>query len=177
MRRGMRMVMMRKLFAWMRSRYSRFAMSQTLCIDIFSYGLDKDLLEGGLHHFEPDDACAALSGRGEEGLSVGCFAIDTAEFDVRLSTVILRAFDAGMGEEGVVSFKGDLDMISRVTAFNLAHASGEDEMAAGDEGDGVADFLDLVHAVCAEEYGLALLAEVDEGIHEEGGVDGIEAAE
>src|SRR6266853_1115776 len=101
MRSGMRMVMMRKLFARMRSRYSRFATSQTLSIDIFSYGFDEDLLEGGFHDFEAGDAGAALDG------------------------------------------------------------AGENEMTAGDEGDGVADFFDLVHAVGAEEDGLALLAEVD----------------
>src|SRR5258705_10418264 len=177
MRSGMRMVMMRKLFARMRSRYSRFAMSQTLSIDIFSYGFDEDLLEGGLHDFEAGDASAALDGCGEERLGVGAGAVEAMEFYVGLSAVVLRGFDAGMLEERVVSFEGDLDGVSWVTALELAHAAGEDQMAAGDEGDGVADFFDLVHAVGAEEDGLALLAKVDEGVHEEGGVDGIEATE
>src|SRR5258708_40055017 len=104
----MRMVMMRKLFAWMRSRYSRFAMSQILCIDIFSYGLDEDLFEGGLHDFEANDAGAALRGCGEERLRVGRFAVDAVEFDLSLAAVVLHGFDAGMGEEGLVPFKGDL---------------------------------------------------------------------
>ena len=34
-----------------------------------------------------------------------------------------------------------------------------------DEGDGVAELFDLVHAVGGEEDGLALLAQVDEGVH------------
>ena len=173
----MRMVMMRKLFARMRSRYSRFAMSQMLSIDIVSYGLDEDLFEGGLHDFEASDAGAVLDGRGEERLSVGTGAVEAVEFDLGLSAVVLRAFDAGMLEEGVVSLEGDLDAVARVAALDLAHAAGEDEMAARDEGDGVADLFDLIHAVGAEEDGLALLAEVDEGVHEERGVDGIEAAE
>ena len=46
-----------------------------------------------------------------------------------------------------------------------------------DEADVVAELFDLVHAVGGEENGAALLAEVDEGVHEEGGVDGIETAE
>src|SRR5882757_5795231 len=177
MRIGMRMVMMRKLFARMRSRYSRFATSQTLSIDIFSYGFDEDLLEGGLHHFEAGDTGAALDSGGQERLGVGTCAVDAMEFYVGLSAIVLHSFDAGMLEEGVVSFKGDLDAVARIAALDLAHAAGEDEMTAGDEGDGVADFFDLVHAVGAEEDGLALLAEVDEGVHQEGGVDGIEAAE
>src|SRR5713226_8025411 len=177
MRSGMRIVMMRKLFARMRSRYSRFATSQTLSIDIFSYGFDEDLLEGGLHHFEAGDASAALDGGGEERLRVGTGVVGATKFDLGLSAIVLRAFDAGMGEEGIVSFEGDLDTVARIAALDFAHAAGENEMTAGDEGDGVTDFFDLVHAVGAEEDGLALLAEVDESVHEEGRVDGIEAAE
>src|SRR3982074_857715 len=111
MRSGMRMVMMRKLFARMRSRYSRFATSQTLCIDIFSYGFDEDLLEGGLHDFEAGDASAALDGCGEGRLGVGTGSVEAVEFDVGLATVVLRGFDAGMLEEGIVSFEGDLDVV------------------------------------------------------------------
>ena len=50
-------------------------------------------------------------------------------------------------------------------------------MATVDKGDGVAEFFDLVHAVGGEEDRFTLLAEVDERVHEEDGVDGIEAAE
>ena len=49
--------MMRKLLVRTRSRYSRFAMSQTLCIDFASYGVfDEDLFECGLHDLEAGDA-------------------------------------------------------------------------------------------------------------------------
>src|ERR1700746_2474841 len=106
MRTGMRTVMMRKLFARMRSRYSRFATSQTLCIDIFSYGFDEDLLEGGLHDFKAGDSGAALDGRGEERLGVGTGSIHAVEFYIGLSTVVLGRFDAGVLEKGIVSFEG-----------------------------------------------------------------------
>src|SRR6266436_872743 len=125
MRSGMRMVMMRKLFARMRSRYSRFATSQTLSIDIFSYGFDEDLLECGLHYFEAGDASAALDGSGEEWLGVGTGAVEAVEFYVGLSAVVLRGFDAGMLEEGIVSFEGDLNPVAWVAALDLAHAAGE----------------------------------------------------
>ncbi len=46
-----------------------------------------------------------------------------------------------------------------------------------DEADGVAELFDLIHAVGGEEDGAALLAQIDEGVHEERGVDGVEAAE
>src|SRR3984893_16886391 len=107
MRSGMRMVMMRKLFARMRSRYSRFATSQTLSIDIFSYGFDEDLLEGGLHDFEAGDASAALDGGGEEGLGVGTGSVEAVEFYFGLSAIVLCGFDAGVMKEGVVAFEGD----------------------------------------------------------------------
>src|SRR5438309_9247550 len=122
MRTGMRMVMMRKLFARMRSRYSRFATSQTLSIDIFSYGFDEDLLEGGLHDFEAGDASAALDGGGEEGLGVGTGAVEAVEVYIGLSAVVLRGLDAGVLEEGVVSFKGNLNAVAGVAALDLAHA-------------------------------------------------------
>src|SRR5271157_2730007 len=78
MRTGMRIVEMRKALVRTRSRYSRFAMSQTLCIDFASgnsflgfrcYFFDKDLFERGLHDFEASDAGTG-DGCGEEGLAV-----------------------------------------------------------------------------------------------------------
>src|ERR1700727_2785836 len=105
MRSGMRMVIRRKLFARMRSRYSRFAMSQTLCIDIFSYSFDEDLFKRGFHDFEADDSGAALGGCYEERLSVRVCAIDATKLDLRLSTIVLCEFDAGVGEEGIVSLE------------------------------------------------------------------------
>src|SRR5580700_6804016 len=148
----------------MRSRYSRFAISQTLSIDVVSYGLDEDLFKSGLHDFEAGDAGAALDGGGEKGLGVWSEAVEAVKLDLGLAAVVLRGFDAGVGEEGVVALEGDLNAVARIAAFDLAHAAREDEMAARDEGDGVADLLDLIHAVGAEEDGLALLAEVDEGV-------------
>src|SRR5258708_18916739 len=114
MRSGMRMVMRRKLFARMRSRYSRFATSQTLSIDIFSYGFDEDLLEGWLHDFEAGDAGAALDGGGQERLGVGTGAVESVKFYVGLSAIILHSFDAGMCEGGVRFFDRALDAGVRV---------------------------------------------------------------
>src|SRR5947209_8448094 len=67
---GMRRVEMRNALVRTRSRYSRFAMSQTLCIDAVSYGFDKDLFEGGFHEFEAGDACSR-DGLCEKRLCVG----------------------------------------------------------------------------------------------------------
>ena len=67
---GMRMVEMRKALVRTRSRYSRFAMSQTLCIDFASYGLNENLFQGWFHHFEASDA-GFRDGFGQQGLGVG----------------------------------------------------------------------------------------------------------
>ena len=96
-----------KTLARTRSRYSRFAMSQMLSIDIFSYGLDEDLFEGGLHDFETGDAGAALNCSGEEGLGIGADVVDAAKLDLCLAAVVLRGLDGWMGEEGVVALEGD----------------------------------------------------------------------
>ena len=114
---------------------------------------------------ERDSIVELLAYEDIEIVGVGTGAVETVEFYVGLSAVVLRGFDAGMLEEGIVSFEGDLDAIARVAAFDFAHASGQDEMTAGDQGDGVTDFFDLIHTVGAEEDGFALLAKVDEGVH------------
>src|SRR5258708_5529788 len=124
MRIGMRTVMRRKLFARMRSRYSRFATSQTLSIDIFSYGFDEDLFESGLHDFEAGDAGAALNGCGEKRLGGGTGAVEAVEFYVGLAAVVLRGFDAGVLEEGIVSFEGGLNPGARGAGRGPPHASG-----------------------------------------------------
>ena len=55
-------------------------------------------------------------------------------------------------------------------------ASGEDEVAAIDKRDGVAELFDLIHAVGGEEDCSTLIAEVDERVLQERGVDGVKAA-
>ncbi len=74
----MRTVITMKALVRMRSRYSRFAMSQTLCIGFASYGFDEDLFKGGLHDFEAGDAGAAGDGVGEQGLGVGMGTVAVA---------------------------------------------------------------------------------------------------
>src|SRR5258707_208486 len=97
MSNGMRMVEMRKALVRTRSRYSRFAMSQTLCIDFASgdsfrrfrrHFFDKDLFEGGFHDFEAGDAGLG-DGLGEEGLAVVAFV----ELDLGHAVVGLGALD------------------------------------------------------------------------------------
>src|SRR5260370_24235081 len=97
MSNGMRMVEMRKALVRTRSRYSRFAMSQTLCIDFASvnrfpgfccYFFDKDLFEGGFHDFEAGDAGLG-DGLGEEVLDVVAFV----ELDLGHDVVGLGALD------------------------------------------------------------------------------------
>ena len=94
-----------------------------------------------------------------------------------MAGVVLGGLDGGVVEETGVAVEDDVDAVARVAAFDLAHASGEDEVAAIDEGDGVAELFDLVHAVGGEEDGSTLIAEVNEGVLEKRGVDRVEAAE
>ncbi len=94
-----------------------------------------------------------------------------------VSVVVFGGFDAGVLEKGAVALKDDLYAIAGVERFDLAQGAGEDEVSAGDEGDGVAHLFCLIHAVGGEEDGTTLFAEVHEGVLEEDGVDGIEAGE
>src|SRR5271163_2262638 len=92
MRSGIRMVATRNALVRMRSRYSRLAMSQMLCIDVnscrlrglrrFGYLFDEDLFQRRLHHFEASDA-GFDDCRGEERLRVGAFV----ETDLGVPTV------------------------------------------------------------------------------------------
>jgi hypothetical protein len=88
-----------------------------------------------------------------------------------------RSFDGGMLKETGISFKEHLDPVARVMRFDIAHGAGEDEVSIVDERDGVAELFDLVHAMGREKDGAALAAEVDEGVLQNDGVDGIESAE
>ena len=107
---GMRMVVMRKALVRMRSRYSRLAMSQTLCmgfapamarfevdggrrsqcLDAFATDLfDEDLFEGGLHDLEAGDAGAGADGIGEQRLGVGAWCCRaSAELDLGVAGVV-----------------------------------------------------------------------------------------
>src|SRR5260370_42421618 len=175
MSNGMRMVEMRKALVRTRSRYSRFAMSQTLCIDFASvnrfpgfccYFFDKDLFEGGFHDFEAGNAGLG-DGLGEEGLAVVC----VAELDLGAALVVFCLVDGGVVYEGGCGLSVYDDAVVGIAGLDLAHGSGEDEAAVVDEADGVAELLDLVRAVGGEEDGGALVAEVDEGGLQERGVD------
>src|SRR5271154_6768180 len=84
MRIGMRIVMIRKLLAWMRSRYSRFAMSHTLRIGFASYGFDEDLFEGGFHHLKVVDVGAVFD-RGCEKMLRGGIVV---KLDLRVAGVV-----------------------------------------------------------------------------------------
>src|ERR1700727_1565157 len=69
---GIRIVEMRKALVRTRSRYSRFAMSHTLCIDFISYSLNKNLFQRWLHHLKTGDAGFGNS-IGQKRLSIAAF--------------------------------------------------------------------------------------------------------
>ena len=82
-----------------------------------------------------------------------------------------------MLEEAVVALVRDVYAVARVLAFDLAHRSGEDEVPLMDERNLVAHLFNLVHAVRGEENGVSGIAEFDEDVLQERGVDGVEAGE
>src|SRR5580698_10633891 len=169
---GMRMVAMMKALVRMRSRYSRFAISQILCIDFAPDYFDKDVFQARLHDLEAGDA-RLCCGSGKKCLRIGA----VAQLDFGMAAVVLRGLNGGMIEEGSVAFEVHDNAVGGVARLDLAHGAGEDETTVVDEADVVAELFDLIHAMGGEEDGAALLAEVDEGVLEERGVDGIEAAE
>ncbi len=81
------------------------------------------------------------------------------------------------GEERGVAFELDDDAVALVAGLDLAHLAGENGAAVVDEADGVAELLDLVHAMGGEEDGLALLLELDQRALKQRGIDGIETGE
>src|SRR5258708_7462870 len=115
-RTGMRMVEMRKALVRTRSRYSRFAMSQTLCIDFASYGLDKDLFKSGLHDFEAGDAGLGNS-LSEESLAV----IAVVELDLGVALVVFCLVDGGVIEERGITVEVHNDAVVGVAGLDLAH--------------------------------------------------------
>jgi hypothetical protein len=113
MRTGMSTVETMKALVVTRSRYSRRAMSQTLCMDDVSGWIlgglvgdrfDEDLFEGGGGELEAGDT-GVSDGGGEELLGVGA----VAEGDLGVAAVVLRGEDGWVLEEGVVAGEGDLN--------------------------------------------------------------------
>src|ERR1700678_2666379 len=177
---GMRMVATMKALVRMRSRYSRFAISRTLCIDcapgihfavLCCNFFDEDLFEGRLHDLEAGDASLG-DGVRQKLLGIGSIA----QLDLGATAVVLCRLDKSMIEEGGVAFEVERNAIGGIAGFNLAHRAGENEMAIVDEADVVAELFDLIHAMGGEEDGAALVAEIDQSVHEEDRVDGIETA-
>src|ERR1700733_1747947 len=171
MRVGMRMVATMKALVRMRSRYSRFAMSQILCIDFAPDYFDKDVFQAGLHDLEASDTGPCRCGY-EEYLRVGALM----QLDFGVAAVVLHGLDGGMIEEGGIALEVHDNAIGGVAGFDFAHGAGEDEATVMDEADVVAELFDLIHAMGGEEDGPPLLAGVEEGVLEERGVDGIETA-
>src|SRR6185437_7099253 len=116
---GKRIVKKRKAFVRMRSRYSRFAISQTLCIDLASNFFYEYLFERRFLNLEAVDTGAALDSIGEQRLRVGSNSVDRTQLDLRSAAVSLRLFDGRMLKEAGISFKEHLDPIARVMCFDL----------------------------------------------------------
>src|SRR5438045_3226740 len=108
-RMGIMRVEMRKALVRTRSRYSRFAISQTLRIDLISYGFNKDLFESGFLYFEASDA-RSCDGFGEQRLCV-CAIV---KLDLGYAVVVLRSLDGWVIEERGVARENDLDMVDGV---------------------------------------------------------------
>src|SRR5664280_356738 len=161
---GIMTVVMRNPRVRTRSTYSRRAMSQTLCIEAAFVGMvelghgewvaildgrclldlfDEDLFQSGFHHLEARDA-GVCDGLCQQGLGVFGQGCGGAELDLDVAVVAFDVFDAGMIEKAVAALEVDEDAVARIDGFDLAHGAGENQMAAMDEGDVVAELLHLV---------------------------------
>src|SRR5665213_2880400 len=136
------MVKKRKALVRMRSRYSRFAMSQTLCIDLASNFLYEYLFERRFLHLEAVDACTALDSIGKQRLGVGSNSINGAKLDLGAAAVGLGFLDGGMLKKAGVAFKEHLNAVARVMRFDVAHGAGEDKVSIVNERDGVTELFD-----------------------------------
>src|SRR5215472_905185 len=95
---GIRSVEIRKALVRTRSRYSRFAMSQTLCIDPVSYRLNKDLFECRLHDLKSCNPRLA-NGCSEQRLPI----VAVTQFDLGHAVVVLSALNRRMPQKRAVS--------------------------------------------------------------------------
>src|ERR1700744_1234212 len=80
-------------------------------------------------------------------------------------------------EEGVIAGEVDENAVDGIAGLDITHGARKYEMAVVNEADVVAELFDLIHAMGGEEDGAALLAKIDEGVHEKNCVDWIETAE
>ena len=141
-----------------------------------SHPLDEDLLDRWVADLEAGDVLAPGLGLEKDRLRV------PAGLHVELGEVHARPghLDAGeFGQPGELRITGhaDPDDPSTGRASDIADRAGDDDAPVIEEGHRLAQLLDHLHLVGAEDEGLALVAQLDEGILEERDVHRVEPHE
>src|ERR1039458_5410944 len=121
----------------MRSRYSRWTMSQTLCI--FSYNVDENLFQRRFQKLKPGDA--RLGGcRAQQLLGVG----PGFQADFHIVAVIVEGLHQVAALQLRVAFVLHLHMVLAVAGLDLLQIAFQDGPAMVNQADGIAQPLDLV---------------------------------
>src|SRR5208282_4813481 len=137
-------VPMTKPFVFTRVTYSRLTISQILRMGGF---LDEDVVERRLEQLETVDLRARFDCRFQNLLRIG------ARFQLGFHSAAepVDAGDGGIVQEGVRARELDVDRVLAVGLLDGAEFAIQNVPALVDQADGVAHFLDLLHAVRRED--------------------------
>ena len=137
---------------------------------------DEDVLDRRVGDLEAGDVRTAIEGQAQDGF--GVTAVPHREFVI----VEPRAphLDVRQGIQPgqlVVARDGDPDDTSAGLTSHLVGRAVHQQSTVVDDGDGVAELLDLLHLVGAEDDGAAPPRELQERLLQHRGVDGVQTAE
>src|SRR5690242_10380563 len=156
-----------------RVMYSRLKISQILRIALRNF-FDKDIVQRRFNQLKAVDPNAALDGALQNLLCIG----PGAQFDVNHLPVRVDSLnDVRKLKESLVADKFHPDRVVAIRLLDGFQVSVQKLLSFVHQADGITHLLYLVHAVCREDDGCALIAEFQHHVLDEGGVDRIEPGE
>src|SRR6266853_2857783 len=171
-----------------RSMNSRRTTAQTLCMGrlgthvgvrrVGAHQIDEDLVQGRLGKLEAGQTGAGGDQRLEDLLGVGArreLQLGVLARDVRLGR------QAAVGEDAVGIAAGTVEIhehvVAAARALHLGECAVDELLTASDDAHVVAQLLSLLHDVRGEQDGLAPAPQLEHGVLEDLGIDGVEPRE
>src|SRR5271156_1746280 len=159
-----------KPFVFTRVTYSRLMISQSLRMGGF---LDEDFVERRFEQLEPDDLRSRLHGGSQNFLRVRA----RFQFGFHARGEPVHGGNRGVIQKSIGTREFDVRGVLAVGLLDRAQVAIENAAAVIDQANGIAHFLDLLHAMPRENDCRASVAHFEHHVLDRGGVHGIKPGE